>query len=109
MTQEAFAEKLNLSKNYVWMLEKGERVASERTISDICREFAVNEEWLRNGDGEPYKKRTRNQEMQAFMNDVMELSNEQFKRRFVEALTRLDSDDWEELERIARKALKEGF
>ena len=27
-TQDAFAEKLKLSKNFVWMLEKGERVPS---------------------------------------------------------------------------------
>ena len=52
LTQDAFAEKLNLSKNFVWMLEKGERVPSDRTISDICREFGINEEWLRDGKGD---------------------------------------------------------
>ena len=52
LTQVAFAEKLNLSKNFVWMLEKGERVPSDRTISDICREFGINEEWLRDGKGD---------------------------------------------------------
>lgn len=49
LTQDAFAEKLNLSKNFVWMLEKGERVPSDRTISDICRIFGISEDWLRNG------------------------------------------------------------
>ncbi len=55
MTQDAFAEKLGLSKNFVWMLEKGERVPSERTISDICREFNVNKEWILTGDGDMYE------------------------------------------------------
>ena len=55
MTQDAFAEKLNLSKNFVWMLEKGERSASDRTIMDICREFNVHEQWLRTGEGEMYE------------------------------------------------------
>lgn len=54
LTQDAFAEKLNLSKNFVWMLEKGERIPSDRTVSDICREFSINEDWLRNGT-EPMK------------------------------------------------------
>lgn len=54
LTQDSFAEKLNLSKNFVWMLEKGERIPSDRTISDICREFNINEDWLRNGN-EPMK------------------------------------------------------
>lgn len=36
------------------MLEKGERAPSDRTIMDICREFNVNEHWLRTGEGEMY-------------------------------------------------------
>ena len=54
LTQDAFAEKLNLSKNYIWQMEKAERVPSDRTILDICRVFNVNEKWLRNGEGSMY-------------------------------------------------------
>ena len=50
LTQQAFADQLGLSQNYVWQIEKGERVPSDRTISDICRIFNVNPEWLRNGE-----------------------------------------------------------
>lgn len=52
LTQDAFAERLNLSKNFVWMLEKGERIPSDRTISDICREFGISEKWLRDNEGD---------------------------------------------------------
>ena len=41
MTQDEFAEKIGVSKNYVWMIEKGERVPSDRTVKDICREFKI--------------------------------------------------------------------
>lgn len=54
LTQDVFAERLGLSKNFVWMLEKGERVPSDRTIADICREFNVNKEWLLTGNGDIY-------------------------------------------------------
>jgi Predicted transcriptional regulators len=54
MTQDDFAKKIKLSKNFVWMLEKGERVPSDRTISDICREFSISEEWLKTGNGDMY-------------------------------------------------------
>lgn len=54
MTQDVFAERLGLSKNFVWMLEKGDRVPSDRTIADICREFNVNKEWLLTGNGDMY-------------------------------------------------------
>lgn len=49
LTQDEFAKKLGLSRNYIWMIEKGERIPPDRTISDICRIFGINEDWLRYG------------------------------------------------------------
>ena len=50
MTQKAFADELGLSENFIWQIEKGDRIPSDRTISDICRKFNVNPQWLRNGE-----------------------------------------------------------
>lgn len=49
LTQAQFAEKIGLSRNYVAMMEIGQREPSDRTISDICRIFGINEDWLRHG------------------------------------------------------------
>lgn len=49
ITQAQFAEKIGLSRNYVAMMEIGQREPSDRTISDICRIFGINEDWLRYG------------------------------------------------------------
>lgn len=54
LSQEKFAEKLNLSRNFINQVETGKKNFSDRTILDICREFNVNEEWLRTGEGEMY-------------------------------------------------------
>ena len=54
LTQEQFSDKLNLSRNYIAQLEIGTKVPSDRTISDICREYNINEHWLRTGEGEMY-------------------------------------------------------
>ena len=54
ISQEKFANSLNLSRQYVALLETGERVPSDRTVSDICRVYSVREEWLRGGSGERY-------------------------------------------------------
>lgn len=51
-TQDEFAEKMGISKNYVSLIENGKKIPSDRLISDICQEFYVNEEWLRTGKGE---------------------------------------------------------
>lgn len=63
LTQAEFAEKINLSRNYVAMMEIGQREPSARTISDICRVFDVNEEWLRNGTGRRQPPRPRGEEI----------------------------------------------
>lgn len=56
LTQKEFGMHIGgLSQNYIWMIEKGDRVPSDRTISDICREFNVSEAWLRTGEGEMFQ------------------------------------------------------
>ena len=52
LTQAQFAEKLGLTRNYIALIETGNRIPSDRTIADICREFSVSETWLRTGEGE---------------------------------------------------------
>ena len=54
MTQDQFSKKINLSRNYIALIESGDRVPSDRTISDICREYNINEKWLRTGEGDMY-------------------------------------------------------
>lgn len=52
LTQQQFADSINVSRNYIALMEIGQREPSDRTISDICRVYAVNEIWLRTGVGE---------------------------------------------------------
>lgn len=106
LTQEAFGARIGgLSRNYVWMLEKGERVPSDRTIADICREFDVSEKWLRNGTGPMFVEKTRDEELAKFFGRV--LARDDFKQRLLAALSRLDESEWAMLEQVARKPLDE--
>lgn len=51
-TQEEFANSINIkSKAHISALESGKRSITDRIISDVCAEYNVNEEWLRNGIG----------------------------------------------------------
>ena len=52
MSQEAFAESINLKRNSLSLIELGKRNPSDRTVSDICEKHNVNEEWLRTGVGQ---------------------------------------------------------
>lgn len=55
LTQQAFAEKIGLKQNSIALIESGKRNTSDQVVLSICREFNVNEEWLRNGTGEMFK------------------------------------------------------
>lgn len=55
-TQQEFANILNLKRQTIAAYETGAVLPSDRTISDICREFNASESWLRTGDGEPFLK-----------------------------------------------------
>lgn len=96
-----FALRLNVSQAYISQLCSGTKSPSDRTISDICREFDVNEEWLRTGEGEMFVHVTRSQEISEFIGDVLKGEADTFKRRFVAMLARLDESDWEFLEEKA--------
>lgn len=54
LSQADFGEKLFLSQNQVSLIEKGKRNLTDRSVNAICREFDVNEEWLRTGEGEMF-------------------------------------------------------
>lgn len=54
LNQRQFAEKIDLSTNFINQCENGKREYSERTIKDIAATFKVNIEWLRTGKGEMY-------------------------------------------------------
>lgn len=106
LTQQAFADRLNLKRNTVGSYEVNVVEPSDRTISDICREFNVNETWLRTGEGEMFNQITRSEKIAAFLGDITENDDDDFKRRFVEMLAELEPEDWKLLERMAEKLQK---
>lgn len=53
LTQTKFGDRIGLKQNSVALIETG-RPTSDQTIFAICREFRVNEEWLRTGAGEMF-------------------------------------------------------
>lgn len=106
LKQAEFAEKIGIKPNTVTSYETGIRVPSDAIILSICREFGVNEIWLRTGEGEMFQKRSRDEELAAFFGDI--LSGEpNFRRRLISAMSSLSTQQWEALEQIANQLLAE--
>ena len=51
LSQEDFGNRLRITRSSISRLESGINNPSDQTISLICKEFNVNEEWLRTGEG----------------------------------------------------------
>ena len=79
LTQEQFAAKIGLSRNFIWMIEKGDRVPSDRTISDICRKFGVCEAWLRDGIDPMYTEIDKDVEFSKIWAEIGEADNTMLK------------------------------
>lgn len=77
MTQAEFANRLTLSQNFIAQVESGKKNMSDRTISDICREFGYNEEWIRKGTL-PKKK---NNDIDEFSDIVMRIGEKDPKAK----------------------------
>lgn len=54
LTMEDFGKKLGVTRSAISNIESGKRNLTEQMILSICREFCVNEEWLRTGNGEMF-------------------------------------------------------
>lgn len=106
ITQVEFGKIIGVKGNTVTNYETGLRIPTDAVIKSICREFNVNETWLRTGEGEMFIAKTRNQQLADFVNDVMEDVNDSFRKRFLEALSKLSVDEWKVIEKIADELAK---
>lgn len=107
LTQQAFADKIGISRGALANYEVDRNEPIDAVITLICREFNVREPWLRTGDGEMFKPINRDAAIAAFMGDVMNGEKEDFRRRLMNVLARLDSDEWKLLEKMALKLAAE--
>lgn len=103
LNQTDFGEKIGIKQTTVAGYENGSRQPIDAVINSICREFNVNEEWIRNGKGNMFQKLNRQQEIAKFTADLFRTEEESFKSRFIMALSELDEDEWKLLEGIANK------
>lgn len=72
LTLEKFGDKIGLKKNSLSQIENGRNSLTEANARAICREFNVNEEWLKNGTGEMFDKLSDEEEVAELVSDILE-------------------------------------
>ena len=94
---------MNVSENFIWMIEKGDRVPSDRTISDICRIFSVDEVWLRTGVGEPFAPKTRRDMIDEYVGQLSDGKHSDIEELLVDLMAETTADEWRALANLFQK------
>lgn len=107
LTQQDFAERIGLKQNSIALIESGKRNISNQAVLSICREFNVNETWLRTGEGEMFNEMDREEQIAYYLGDIFSDPGDTFKKRLVAALAAMDESEWAAVEAFARKLVEQ--
>lgn len=114
LSQEEFGNKLGITKASISRIESGINNPSDQTIMLICREFNVNEEWIRTGKGgneNRYVQATPYQKAYNRFGYIMENSSPSKKAALsmlLELLYTVPDDAWDSIMEEFNKIKKEG-
>lgn len=104
LNKTEFGQKIGISQSMASLICLGKANPSDRTISDICRVFRVNEDWLRNGTGEKYRKKPRAEELGEIFADLE--VDDTVKARFIRTLADFPEEYFAQALEMARKFLE---
>lgn len=107
LNQTAFGSKIGVKQSAVAAYESGSRTPLDSVIVSICREFGVNERWLRTGEGEMLMHLSREEEIMRFAATVIRDPSSEFQRQALAVLAKLTPEQWQLMEEMARKLLQE--
>ena len=107
LTQQEFADRIGCSRSGLANYEAGRNEPLDPIITSICREYGINEDWFRYGVGPMKRSTSRDEEIERFMNSILGSEEEDFRRRLINVLCRLDEKEWELLESMALKLADE--
>ena len=74
MTQQKFADAVGVKQNTVATWEMDRNEPQDPIVNAICSKFAVNESWLRSGEGDPYIQLSRQAEIARIITQAMRAS-----------------------------------
>ena len=107
LTQQAFADRLKIARGNIGAYEVGKNAPSDAAISLICKEFNVNEIWLRTGEGGDDNMFTKVNEEDRFSINLGKLSRteNQMARNMLNAIAEADPEKLKHIEEFMKACL----
>ena len=104
LTQQEFGNRLGVKRNTIATYETGKSSPSDAAVALICREFGVNEVWLRTGEGEMFTKISDDDEFSLSLGKLT-LEENRFVRNAVNYLANAEPDKLKIIEDFMKKCL----
>lgn len=110
LTQQDFANRIGVKRNTVATYEMGRSSPSDSAVSLICREFNVNEDWLRNGgaDEDMFIKLSEDEELAMYTQMLLDSTDDAMAdmiKDFIVVYEKLDNDSKQVLKNVAKSLL----
>lgn len=105
LTLEKFGNRLGVSKAAISRIERGDRSVTEQMVKSICREFGINEEWLRTGNG-PMRIEYSNEERYSINVAKLQRTDDETLMRWVNAIAETNPEALKEIESFMKKLLE---
>ena len=103
MNKSKFAESINVSPQFISAVCAGTKQPSDRTIADICRVYNVNEEWLRDGTGEPFMQLSREETIAEYVCSITGGHITDIDESIIKFMSETPVEEWETLARSLRR------
>lgn len=104
LTQQEFGNRLGVKRNTIATYETGKSSPSDAAVALICREFGVNEVWLRTGEGEMFTKISDDDELSLSLGKLT-LEENRFVRNAVNYLANAEPEKLKIIEDFMKKCL----
>jgi len=104
LSQEQFGEKLGVSRSVIKNIELDLLARPEQKeplLKLICKEFGVNEEWLRTGEGDIFFHTEETRLNYLFAK--LDASDDEFKKEFISYILEIDESDWDVIGKHIKK------
>ena len=103
LTQAEFGERIGVKGNTIATYEIGRNAPVDAIFSLLCREYGVNEIWLRSGEGEMFQAMTEDEELADYLGDVMHDETASFRRCLTLEMKNWTTEVWQMLEEICKR------
>ena len=107
MTQTEFGERIGVKGNTITGYETGLRTPSDAIVLAICKEFNVNEYWLRTGEGEMFRQKSRQEEFAEFAAQLVGGELDPFQSALIAVVSKLSPEHIAMLADIAKQMAEE--